>query len=823
MNVNACAKILAVAVLTLVANPSALGLERLEPPTGCYLGVSMDNGDTIDRLNSRLGLRPAVYCEFFEFPLPPALRPGLTNFLDQVRTNGGIAMITLEPYGGLTNVSAAACLEFAQLCSRQETQGISGIMVRFAHEMNGPWNPWGQQPVPYKEKFRLVAQHIRTNTTRTAMLWAPSYGGGYPFGANVTPASPHFAALDTDGDGTLTQNDDSYEPYYPGDDVMDWVGLTLYHWGIQWPWLENELPETNNFATRLTGNYLGGNGDERSVPDFYARYCADGVRNKPLAIPETAAFSNPHHGGAGNMAIKQAWWRQVFNISGDTPEAVDVALHFPKLKCITWFDHYKLEGEQAEWIDWRISAPPPVRSAFVQHVRTLRNGEPYFLTAQDLPCEQSVYCVRALDLPALLPVTGLITASFIVRSPTPAALHVGLLDENGGRCGGAVALITNANQTVTLTFPLQHRLADGATYRWGISLLPTDVNQTGPLAVCDAVAPVARALTPSTQIVGHPAALTNGSNFTVKVHYTAAEPAVVQVNLLDGNYNWHGGGTVPVTRGEGALDVTVELPWGVTNGNYMLEGFLSNASTNWQNPMARSQNFPARVETTISQNSVQALAHPAVVPAGEVFRFIVNYSAMSNADIHVDFFDAQTNFLAGNLQPVAAGSGFREMTISHPTALPGNYFVSTFLTPPGLTWTHALAWSAEQRITVVSADYWRWCEAHWGVLLENDFIHPAQDADGDGASNDSERIAGTAPLDVSDVLRLNTSMSGGQLILSWRSAVSRAYQLFETVAAASNSWTPVGPSIAGTGETLQVPITPGITGARKFYRLHVLP
>jgi len=814
---------IAVRSVTTLALAFALrvpALERLEPPAGCYLGVSMDNGDTIARLGSRLGLRPAVYCEFFEFPLSPALRPGLTNFLDQVRTNGGIAMITLEPYGGLTNVSAAACAEFAQLCFIQESRGIAGIMVRFAHEMNGSWNPWGQRPILYREKFRLLAQHVRTNTTRTAMLWAPSYGGGYPFSTNHIPGTPDFTALDTDGDGTLTQSDDAYEPYYPGDDAVDWVGLTLYHWGIQWPWLDNELPEPRSFANRLTGNYLGGKGDETPVTDFYARYCADGVRNKPMAIPETAAFFSPHHGGESEFEIKQAWWRQVFNISGDAREALDVALHFPKLKCIVWFDHYKLEPEQAEWIDWRISSPSSVRVAFMKHVRTLRGGQPYFLAAQELECLRSPYCITALDLPSLLPLTGSIKATFVVHSPTPAVLNVGLADQHGVPCGGTFAFVTDPIQTVTVAFPLQRTLTDGVPYRWRIALLSIDPN---PLASHEALIAVARDLTPAIQIVGHPSVLTPRSNFTVKVSYTTSPSAVVRINLLDSSYNWHAGETVPVTRGESLVDVTVPLPMGLPNGRYILEGFLSDAPMNWQNPMARSQSFPVLVEPTVSQNQIQALARPAVVPAGEVFRFIVSYSAVSNADLHIDLFDAETNFLAGNVQTVPAGSGFREMTISYPSASVGNYFVSTFMTPPALPWTHALAWSGEQRITVVATNYVHWCESQWGVLLDGDLIDPRRDPDGDGASNEAERTAGTAPLDRADVLRLNTSVSGGQMILSWRSVADRHYQLFETPDLTSGFWTSFGPAIAGTGEILHVPVSLPLAGPRKFYCVEVLP
>ncbi|HYF49428.1 MAG TPA: PKD domain-containing protein [Planctomycetota bacterium] len=374
-------------LITLLAagwlSAGAFALERLEPASGCYVGFSIDGSvDSLAALNARLGFEAAVLTQFVHFPLTAGDVAVLDETAAQMIPHGGLLMITLEPLGGLSTVTAQAARELALLCAKYESRGIGGIMIRFAHEMNGPWYVWGQKPALYVEKYRVVAAEIHAGTKRTAMLWAPNDGGGYPYGGNPGPAD--FALLDTNGDGRLSVHDDPYAPYYPGDDAVDWVGLTLYHWGLAYPWGDNELPEPLSFADKLTGNYLGANGDDRPVPDFYATYCADGVHNKPMAIAETAAFYNTNRTGDPEFAIKQKWWRQVFAISGDSGEARDIAVHFPKLKMINWLEWRKRESEvNNDVVDWRVSHPV-TRESFIADITKLKNGRRYFLTAADV-------------------------------------------------------------------------------------------------------------------------------------------------------------------------------------------------------------------------------------------------------------------------------------------------------------------------------------------------------------------------------------------------------------------------------------------------------
>jgi hypothetical protein len=140
------------------------------------------------------------------------------------------------------------------------------------------------------------------------MAWASSYAGGYPFRGGqyeAQPESPDFDRLDTNNDGALTMEDDPYAPYYPGNGAVDWVALSLYHWGNTYPWGDNEAPEPGKFVAQITGTYNGQIGDDSGLPDFYATY---------VAIAETSALYNVERdGGASELEIKSAWWSRVFD------------------------------------------------------------------------------------------------------------------------------------------------------------------------------------------------------------------------------------------------------------------------------------------------------------------------------------------------------------------------------------------------------------------------------------------------------------------------------------------------------------------------------
>lgn len=789
----------ALVALTVAGTQPAAGLERLEPSRGCYLGFNIGEGDTLQRLSARLGLTPAVFVQFYAFPLSDDGWRRLDGFFSEVRDLGGIALVTLEPFGGLETVTSNACWELANFCAGFETQGIAGIMIRFAHEMNGSWYPWGQQPILYTNKFRLLAQAIHQATARTAMVWAPNHGAGYPFPFGgpyqARPGTPDFALLDTNGDGVLSQADDMYGPYYPGDDAVDWVGMTIYHWGVSYPWLENELPLPNSFARALTGN-------EGELPDFYARFCNDGVHNKPLIIPETSAFYNTQQPGANEFAIKQAWWQQVFNISGDTSNAWDVALHFPKLKGINWFDHLKIEPEaRSQWVDWRVSACPLLRDAFLDYVRTLRAGQPYFLTAPEAQRELAAYAIVPQTLPQILPLTGTLTVTLQTKTPAACDLAIDLLDETYQWLGGTRVPVAAGLRTYTASFPLTQPLRDGAAYRWSIFLTPTGGTWQQALAWYRGPRPVARAVAPSVEILNAPPLWLVNSTLTARVRYTVPTNAWVQLNLLDTNLLWRAGRSLAVRRTDSMVELTLDWP-GVPTGPAWLEALLSNNATNRLSPLARSALWPVRIATAPMQDQLQVRPCPAAVLTGDVVRVLASASVVAAADLVVELLDSGSNRLAQAVQPLAGSSHSLELTLRPPEAPPGVYQLKAWISPPGQPQAPPRASAPTQPVELYGAEYRDWVEAYWGVALGSDLTAPAQDADRDGANNNHEFGAGTDPRNPVSILKVGAQVANRRFVLSWPTVTNRTYRLLRSTQGPAGPWTAVAGPWTGTGSTL---------------------
>lgn len=272
--------------------------------------------------------------------------------------------VAVEPILGLANVTDDAIAQLAQAVKTAEEDYNVQVVIRYGHEMDGDWYLWGRKPVDYKASYRRVAKAIRAASPNTLLLWSPSSTNCTWYGPNKTTVDPWSA-------------------YYPGDDVVDLVGLSLYFFGRNWPKPGNELPEWNDFQRWVSGEVENGN----PKCDFYSEFAVK--RGKPFVVSETAAAfrvnlpkpssstarstltatsttprplatlisrmqSNKHKRQSPNtvseMDMKSIWWRQIYN-----PETL---ARYPKLWGVVWFEHLKFE--LGEWRDFRSVSHGPL-------------------------------------------------------------------------------------------------------------------------------------------------------------------------------------------------------------------------------------------------------------------------------------------------------------------------------------------------------------------------------------------------------------------------------------------------------------------------------
>jgi beta-mannanase len=180
------------------------------------------------------------------------------------------------------------------------------IFIVFGPEMNRPQKhrPWGQQGEKYKKAFRNVTNIFKSvSNNKYLMCWVPNQIWGYPWDGPI-----------------ILDPKNGYSDYYPGDDVVDWVGLIFYCWK------KSEVMVYNQFYTGLTGG--------TGWADFYHTYSHD---KKPMLIAETS-FWDDDISLLENTDLKAYWMNQIYN-------SKNLQLYLPNLKLICWFNVKKIEQD----------------------------------------------------------------------------------------------------------------------------------------------------------------------------------------------------------------------------------------------------------------------------------------------------------------------------------------------------------------------------------------------------------------------------------------------------------------------------------------------
>lgn len=212
--------------------------------------------------------------------------------------------IALRPVDGLDSVTWEVAHKVALKMKEVNDKGIT-IWLRFAYEMNGDWNAWGMQPDKFIIKWRLLAKEIRRHAPNTRMLWSP----------NV-----RFSRSITDKKG-------GYALYWPGEEWVDLVGFSLYHWG--------KLYERVNVAPTKAEVIS-------HVYEFAKLYGPEGW-GKPVVVAETAACytyyagtNQPVEGGASEYTIKMTWLHLLLDRY--------IVKTIPGLLAVIWFEVIKDEN-----------------------------------------------------------------------------------------------------------------------------------------------------------------------------------------------------------------------------------------------------------------------------------------------------------------------------------------------------------------------------------------------------------------------------------------------------------------------------------------------
>jgi beta-mannanase len=265
-------------------------------------GAYVDGGQIVPR-ETLLGRKIPIHHRFYAWT---------DNWIDDNLSEdvaaGRTPMATWQPTtGALTDITGGKYDTMAHTYAQAAKAVGKPIFLRWGHEMNGDWYPWGGakngNDATAPQKYVAAWKHLHDlfvadGATNVLWIWCPNIGGA-PNAAWNQPSA-----------------------YYPGDAYVDWVAVDGYNWGTSQTW------------SKWTAfkDILG---------PVYAAYVAMG---KPLMIAETGSVE-----GGGDKA---AWVNDL---------RANMKTSFPGVKAFVYFDTYDTINKT----DWKIDSSQGALAAFI--------------------------------------------------------------------------------------------------------------------------------------------------------------------------------------------------------------------------------------------------------------------------------------------------------------------------------------------------------------------------------------------------------------------------------------------------------------------------
>jgi len=327
------------------------------PDNGCYLGAAIPDGEDFNQFENEIGKKMAIRNSFWTF------EHGTTPFEEKQLTpiikNDNVPMISWEPVLlnkkkeeipiKLQDIIDGKYDEHLTRCASKVKTFEHTIFLRPAWEMNGSWTPYSgannfglygdktwkeaddlykyygdpkkaDGPERYVDAWRRIRKVFdKTGANNIEWVWSTA-SSNYPQEIWNVP-----------------------ENYYPGDEYVDWVGVSLYNHG----WIY-EKKGWFSFDTLFS----------RTEPiRVYNMY-----RHKPFMLAEWGCGEGREYAISGDKA---KWITEAFDV---------IKNKYSNIKAAVWFSKDKSNLGDPSEKDWRIDSSPQALQTYVKSI-----SDPYFL------------------------------------------------------------------------------------------------------------------------------------------------------------------------------------------------------------------------------------------------------------------------------------------------------------------------------------------------------------------------------------------------------------------------------------------------------------